>query len=264
MKPGYMGPLRFGSFEFDPVSGDLRKHKLAVRLTPLARALLRELLSTPLRFHPREELQQRLWPGQKFLDFGHGLNKVVHSLREALGDSGTNSRFIETVAGRGYRFVPEWLQADSMVANTLQSRSPYSIAVLPINVTGTYQGLLIRCGRITSALTDEMSAVPGLRVLAQGMVKSHHTPGANPQLAGERMGVRAVLCGDLILHDTALFLRMELIDVSDGAQLSAACIERAIGSGHHLEKEINDEILRQLRPALLSLGGPTAFAVLPN
>jgi DNA-binding winged helix-turn-helix (wHTH) protein len=263
MKPASLGPLRFGSFEFDPVSGDLRKHKLVVRLTPLARGLLRELLSPPLRFHSREELQRHLWPGQAFLDFEHGLNKVVHSLRQSLGDGGTNSRFIETVSGRGYRFIPEWLQTDSMPANTSQSRSPYSIAVLPMNVTGTCHGLLFRGGRMTSDLTDALSAVPGLRVLAQGMVKSHHTPGASPRVAGERMGVRAVLWGDLILHEADLFLRMELIDVSDGAQLSAACIERPFGSGQRLEKEVGDEIFRQLRPALLALVEPAAFAV-PN
>lgn len=261
MKPVDMGPLRFGSFEFDPVSGDLRKHKLAVRLAPLARDLLRELLSPPLRFHSREELQRRLWPEQAFLDFEHGLNKVVHSLRQSLGDGGTNSRFIETVPGRGYRFIPEWLHVDSMAANTSQPRLPYSIAVLPMNVSGTHQGFLFRGGRMTSDLTDALSAVPGLRVLAQGMVKSHHTPGASPRVAGERMGVRAVLWGDLIMHEAALFLRMELIDVSDGAQLSAACIERPFGSGQHLEKEVGDEILRQLRPVLLSLAEPTAFAV---
>ena len=261
MKPVDMGPLRFGSFEFDPVSGDLRKHQLAVRLTPLARDLLRELLSPPLRFHSREELQRRLWPEQAFLDFEHGLNKVVHSLRQSLGDGGTNSRFIETVPGRGYRFIPEWLHVDSMAANTSQPRLPYSIAVLPMNVSGTHQGFLFRGGRMTSDLTDALSAVPGLRVLAQGMVKSHHTPGASPRVAGERMGVRAVLWGDLILHEAALFLRMELIDVSDGAQLSAACIERPFGSGQHLEKEVGDEILRQLRPVLLSLVEPTGFAV---
>src|SRR5258707_998952 len=69
MNPGHPGSLRFGAFEFDPVSGELRKHRLQVRLTPLARALLRSLLETPLRVHSRQELQKYLWPEQAFLDF---------------------------------------------------------------------------------------------------------------------------------------------------------------------------------------------------
>jgi hypothetical protein len=98
-------------------------------------------------------------------------------------------------------------------------------------------------------------------VLAQSMVKSQITVGSSPQSAGLSMGVRAVLSGELILHETALFLRMELIDVADGAQLSVASIERPFSSGQQIEKEIGDEVLRQLRPVLLSLGEPTASAI---
>ncbi len=260
MNPGLIGPLRFGAFEFDPVSGELRKHSLAVRLTPHARTLLRALLEPPLRVHTREELQKRLWPGQVFLDFEHGLNKVVHSLRETLGETGTNSRFIETAAGSGYRFVPEWLRSHSLTANTLKRETGYSIAVLPIQVTRTHPELPFRSGRMTSDLSDALSGIPGLRVVAQGIVRSHNTLGSSPKGAGESMGVRAVLSGELILHETALFLRMELIDVSDGAQLSAACVERPFCSGQHIEKEVGEEILCQLRPKLLSLLGTPQLA----
>jgi len=193
------------------------------------------------------------------MDFDHGLNKIVHSLREALGDTGMNPRFIETVAGRGYRFIPEWLQSNAITANPLKGRRGYSIAVLPIHANGTYPGHQFRSGRMTSDLTDALSGIPGLRVVAQSIVKSHNTLGSSPQSAGESMGVRAVLSGELILHETALFLRMELIDVSDGAQLSAACVERPFCSGQPVEKEIGDEILRQMRPVLLALLDPTAF-----
>jgi DNA-binding winged helix-turn-helix (wHTH) protein len=57
----------------------------------------------------REEIQQRLWPGNTFVDFERSLNKAVHPLREGLGDSATNPRFIETVATQGYRFLPVFM-----------------------------------------------------------------------------------------------------------------------------------------------------------
>jgi DNA-binding winged helix-turn-helix (wHTH) protein len=253
MKPVHTGPLRFGNFEFDPVSGELRKHKLAVRLTPQARALLCVLLETPLRVHNREDIQMHLWPKQRFLDFEHGLNKIVHSLRDALGDTGTNPRFIETIAGSGYRFNPEWLQSSSYASSVLKGGTGYSVAVLPVFVTGGLQGYQFRTGRMTSDLSDSLSAISGLRVLAQGMVKSHNMLGASPQTVGQSMGVRAVLAGELMLRETSFYIRMELIDVSDGAQLSVARIERPFNGGQQLEKEVGDEILRQLRPALVSL-----------
>ena len=89
--------------------------------------------------------------------------------------------------------------------------------------------------------------------MAQGMVKSQYTQGASPLSVGEKMRVRALLWGDLILRESGLFLRMELIDMTDGAQLSAVCVERQFASDLQLEKEIGEEILRQLRPVLISL-----------
>jgi DNA-binding winged helix-turn-helix (wHTH) protein len=259
MKPVSMGPQRFGSFEFDPVSGDLRKHRLAVRLTPLASELLRELLGTPLRIHSRQELQKHLWPEQPFLDFEHGLNKVVHSLRDALGDTGSNPRFIETVIGTGYRFKPEWLLSYSYAANRLKGSPAFSIAVLPIALLGTVSGHQFRSGRVTANLTDTLSAISGLRVMAQSIVGSHYTPGMSPQGAGAAMGVRAVLSGEVILHESALFLRMELIDVSDGAQLSVIRIDRPSRIEHSIEMDIADEIASHFRPVLASLSDPTAL-----
>jgi TolB-like protein len=202
-----------------------------------------------------------LWPQQKFLDFEHGLNKVVHSLRDALGDSGTNPRFIETIAGSGYRFMPGWLQLYSYASSVQNGGTGYSVAVLPVVVSGAVPGYQFRSGRMIADLTDALSEIPGLRVLAQCMVKSHTVLAASPQSAGLSMGVRAVLSGELILRETALFLRMELIDVTDGAQLSVASIERPFNSEQQLEKEVGYEILRQLRPVLASLADPLAFAV---
>ncbi len=75
------------------------------------------------------------------------------------------------------------------------------------------------------------------------------------------MGVRAVLAGELILFESEFSLRMELIDVSDGAQLSAAYVEGPRSERQHVEREIGEEILRQLRPALLALLDPALDAV---
>jgi cholera toxin transcriptional activator len=105
------GPLRFGLYELNPMSGELRRRGLRVRLTPQAMTLLCLLVEPPIRMRTREEIQRRLWPGNTFVDFERSLNKAVHSLREGLGDSATNPRFIETVA-QGYRFLPAFMEGN--------------------------------------------------------------------------------------------------------------------------------------------------------
>ena len=98
--------LRFGVFEADIRSGELAKRGRRVRLQEQPFQLLAMLLERPGELLTREELSSKLWPNT-IVDFDHGLNKAVAKIREALGDSAENPRFIETVARRGYRFLAD-------------------------------------------------------------------------------------------------------------------------------------------------------------
>ena len=111
--------LRFGIFELDIRTGELRKHGLRVRLQEQPFQLLAMLLEHPGEVVTREELQKKLWPADTFVDFDHGLNKAISKIREALGDSAESPRFVETVARRGYRFL-----ADVKVAEEDPVRMP--------------------------------------------------------------------------------------------------------------------------------------------
>jgi DNA-binding winged helix-turn-helix (wHTH) protein/Tol biopolymer transport system component len=97
--------IRFGGFELDPGSGALRKHGSKVRLPSQPFQLLRALLARNGEIVSREELRQLLWSDGTFVDFEHGLNAAVNKLRQVLGDSADSPRFIETLPGRGYRFI---------------------------------------------------------------------------------------------------------------------------------------------------------------
>ena len=98
--------FRFGLFEFDTESGELRKEGRAEpRLRDQAAEVLSMLLQRPRETVTREELRGRLWPSDTFVDFDHGLNTAINQLRNALGDSAANPRFIQTVPRRGYRFI---------------------------------------------------------------------------------------------------------------------------------------------------------------
>src|SRR6476660_3164580 len=97
--------IRFGVFEVDRQSGELRKQGVRVRLRDQAFQVLLLLLERPAEVVTREDLQRRLWPADTFVDFDLGLNKAVNRLRETLGDSAESPRFIETLPKRGYRFI---------------------------------------------------------------------------------------------------------------------------------------------------------------
>ena len=97
--------LCFGSFEVDIVSGELRRQGLKIRLQDQPFRLLVLLLERAGDVVTREEVREKLWPAETYVDFDHSLNTAVRKLREALGDSAEAPRYVETLARRGYRFI---------------------------------------------------------------------------------------------------------------------------------------------------------------
>ena len=103
--PTSIGVVRFGVFELDARTGELRRHGQKIRLPHQSFQILRRLLSHPGNVVTREELRHTLWTAETFVDFDVGLNSAVRKLREALDDSAEHPRFVETLPRRGYRFI---------------------------------------------------------------------------------------------------------------------------------------------------------------
>src|SRR5215467_6682328 len=99
------GNLRFGLFEFNRRSMELRRSGVRVKLQDQPGQILAALLEVPGDLVSREELRKRLWPADTFVDFDHSLNTAIKRLRDALGDSADNPIFVETLSRRGYRFM---------------------------------------------------------------------------------------------------------------------------------------------------------------
>jgi len=99
------GRFRFGVFEADAQTGELRRQGIRVKLNSQPFAMLILLLEHPGELLTREEIARRLWPADTFVDYEHGVNSAVNRIREALGDTASSPRFVETLARRGYRFV---------------------------------------------------------------------------------------------------------------------------------------------------------------
>jgi TolB-like protein/DNA-binding winged helix-turn-helix (wHTH) protein/Flp pilus assembly protein TadD len=97
--------VRFGVFDFDLRTGELRKAGARVRLSGQPVTVLARLVQRPGELVTREELRRELWPDTTFVDFEHNLNSAIKRLRAALGDSAATPRYVETLPRRGYRFV---------------------------------------------------------------------------------------------------------------------------------------------------------------
>ena len=102
------GPVRryrFGTFEADAVTGELRRQGIRIKLNAQPFQVLLMLLERPGEVLTREEIARALWSDDTFVDYDHGVNSAVNRIRDALGDTASSPRFVETLARRGYRFV---------------------------------------------------------------------------------------------------------------------------------------------------------------
>src|SRR5437879_3377831 len=162
--------LRFGVFEVDVCAGELRKQGVRIKLQEQPFHVLTVLLQRPDEVVTREELRSENWPADTFVDFDNSLNTAINKLREALGDSADNPRFIETLPRRGYRFIAPVTGVDGTTRGTATGASvPWrpsnrkivvtaAIAVLAAGIAG---GLLFWRARQARRLTEKDTIVLG-------------------------------------------------------------------------------------------------------
>src|ERR1700679_20743 len=111
--PTHSGKIRFGVFEVDLRAGELRKFGIRIKLQSQPFKLFAILLSHAGEIVTREELQRQIWGSETVVNFDHSLGTAVNKVRDALGDSAENPRYIETLAKRGYRFIATVQALDS-------------------------------------------------------------------------------------------------------------------------------------------------------
>ncbi len=163
--------VRFGSFELDLQSGELRKNGLRVHIADQPLQVLILLLQDPGRLVTREELHRQLWSTNTFVDFEHGLNAAVKRLREVLGDTAENPIYIETHPRHGYRFILP-VESNSPVRT---SAPPTAAAAQPMPKAPerSRRWLLIR---LTLALLIAASLIPPVRSSVQRWFASKREP----------------------------------------------------------------------------------------
>jgi cholera toxin transcriptional activator len=154
--------FRFGVFEADSGSGELRKAGARLRLQGQPFQVLLLLLERPGDVITREEIRAKLWPSDTFVDFDHSLNTIINKIRDALSDSAANPRFVETLAKRGYRFL---VPVDSLAEHS----GPSEKMTVPDTTVAVSSPSIFRLTR-----SEDLPAVPdghvrGLFLLIQTM-----------------------------------------------------------------------------------------------
>jgi cholera toxin transcriptional activator len=154
---------RFGVFEADAATGELRRQGMRIKLNAQPFQVLLLLLGRAGQLLTREEIARELWPDGTFVDYEHGVNSAVNRIREALGDTASSPRFVETLARRGYRFVATVERiggredAADTEAHVLSADEPSQVLVEEASAHAERDGKLR--GRIL-ATAEELPKVP--------------------------------------------------------------------------------------------------------
>lgn len=246
--PSTSQAIRFGVFDVNLKTGELRKSGVRVHLQEQPFAVLAVLLEHAGEIVTREELRQRLWTDE-FVEFDQGLARAINKLRAALGDVAENPRFIETLPKRGYRFIAPVHGAGAREDET-NRRAGQSLAIFPlVNVADAAQ-IDYLCEGITETLIYSAAQLAGLRVMARATVFRYKGTDIDPRSVGKELRVDAVFTGRVRQSGDLLVLNVELIDVEDGSLLWGEQYRRRFSDIFAVQEEIAGEIFSKLRVKL--------------
>jgi eukaryotic-like serine/threonine-protein kinase len=218
--------LRFGTFEVDPRSGELRKGGVRIKLHGQPFEILAMLLERPGQVVTREELRLRLWPADTFVNFDHGVNTAINKLREALGDSADNPRFVETLPRRGYRLLPEVEGADGARAAeaslAIGVTSRRAVAVLPFKLLTPNPEDDYLSVALADAVINRLGANGELLVRPTGVVARYTKQAIDPLTVAREMNVQVVVEGSIQKFGRRLRLHTQVWNAADGSTLLTA------------------------------------------
>ncbi len=278
--------VRFGVFEVDLRTGELRKQGLKIRLQEKPFQVLSSLLERAGEMVTREELRAKLWPEDTFVDFDHSINIAINKLREALGDAAENPRFIETLARRGYRFITpvELMEAEGkpprppapsvdvsplpapvltgvrpasmgvgIVAARAASPERIMLVVLPFNnLSGNPEQ-----DYFSDGLTEEMITQLGrlrperLGVIARTSAMTYRRTCKTALEIGEELGVDYLLEGSVRRAEDRVRITAQLIHASDQTHLWAETYDRKLADILDIQRDVGERVAQSLEVELL-------------
>jgi TolB-like protein len=235
----------FGVFEVDLRAGELRRRGIKVKLQEQPLQILQILLENPGDVVTREELQQRIWPADTFVDFDHGLNNAIRRLREALGDSADTPHYVETLARRGYRFIGSLCAGPASTLAHLRS-----LAVLPLeNLSHDPQQEYFAEG-LTEALIATLAKIGELRVVSRTSTLQCKGVRKPVREIARELGVDTIVEGTVLRVGRRVRITAQLIDAHKETHLWAESYERDLRDVLSLQSELAQAIAREIQVKL--------------
>jgi TolB-like protein/DNA-binding winged helix-turn-helix (wHTH) protein len=287
---GHLQVVRFGVFQVDLASGELRKNDLRIKVQGQPFQVLALLLRNPGSLVTRDQLRHEVWPGHTFVDFDHALNTAIKKIRIALGDDAAAPRYIETIPKRGYRFLPP---VNSPTAPKLVPRSSvptpryhrWSVILLLFMVfLGVVSAYVSRGAHLVKAhedrvtlavlpfanysrdpqqnafcdgLTEEVIAQLGRwnpqRLGVTARTSTQRYGGTNKAIdeIGRDLRVQYVLEGSVRSESGRIRVTAQLIRVSDQTHVWAEDFDRPYGGEIDLQSDISAAVAQQVTQRLV-------------
>jgi len=230
--------VKFGVFEADLAARELRKNGIKIRLQEQPFQVLALLLENRGEVMTREELRQKLWPADTFVDFDNGLNTAINKIREALCDSAESPRYVETLPRRGYRFIGQSEQPSGKIR---------SLVVLPLENLSRDPEQEYFADGLTEALITSLAKISALRVVSRTTAMQYK--GARktvPEIVRE-LGVDAIVEGTVQRFGERACVSAQLVQASTDTHLWAESYERDLRDMMALQAEVAQAIAREIQ-----------------
>jgi TolB-like protein/DNA-binding winged helix-turn-helix (wHTH) protein len=280
--------IRFGPFELDTTAGELWNGARRIRLQDKPLRMLVVLLERRGEVVTREELRERLWPGNVVVEFDNGLNNAVNKLRAALADSPSEPRYIETVGRRGYRFIGALTAALEPPAVAIPAaveppefRRPrvWSVGALVVVALAAAALLLLRTGGdvgpevrslavlplenlsndseqeyfadgMTDALISQLAGIRSLRIISRQSVMQYKRSIVPMPTIAQQLDVDAVIEGTVLRSADRVRVTVQLIHAASDRHLWSEQYERPVGDVLALQADIARAVAREVRAAV--------------
>ena len=240
-----MTTVRFGRFELDPKSGELRKDEEIIPLPPQPFKVLLSLALRSGEAVTRSEIRQEIWSGETFVDFDQALNFCIRQIREALDDDAHAPRYIETLRRRGYRFL---LPVETGAAGA--TARPTRLIVLPFRMLRPDAETDFLAFSLPDAITASLSSLQSLVVRSSIAASRFGGDVADLKRLAEEADVDAVLTGSLVRVSDQLRVATQLTAVPAGTLLWSQTSQVSIGNLFHVQDELMHRIVDSLATPL--------------
>jgi adenylate cyclase len=220
-------PIQFSDFILDPRKFELRQGTRIHKLEKIPMELLLLLVQKGGDLVSRDEIVERLWGKDVFLEADRGINTAMSKIRMALCDDPQKPKYIQTVVGKGYRFIAKSSQLPSaeagaepvpasVIAAPNTQQAPCSLAVLPFEDMSPGRDEEYLCAGIAEELINVLTQIDGLRVAARMASFQFRSPGADVRSIGRDLRVQVLLEGSVRKSGDRLRITVQLVDVESG------------------------------------------------